>query len=96
MVNKTRSTYALIARAARMIQNSVDGQRQCHTQNDHWGDDREAQQIYNEEISTVATLRELLQSCQAGLPVIEREDVKCGRRRTSIRLVPAWRRLSSR
>ncbi|MFM0163925.1 hypothetical protein PQR39_26360 [Paraburkholderia sediminicola] len=55
-----RTTHALIARAARMIQNNADCLRQCHAQNGDWGADREAQQIHNEEVSTAKALRALL------------------------------------
>ena len=55
-----RTVHALIARAARMIQNNADCLHECHAQNGDWGADRETQQIHNEEVSTAKALRALI------------------------------------
>jgi urease accessory protein UreF len=59
-MSATRANYALIARAARMIQNNADCLRQCHATNGDWGADREMQQIHDQEVSTAKALRALL------------------------------------
>ncbi|MFM0405315.1 hypothetical protein [Paraburkholderia dipogonis] len=55
-----RATYALVSRAARMIQSNADCLRQCHAPKGDWGADRETQQIHDEEVRTVKALRALI------------------------------------
>lgn len=55
-----RATHVLIARAARMIQNTADCLRECHAPNGDWGGDREIRQIHDEEVSTAKALRALI------------------------------------
>jgi len=59
MHRDARWNFILIARAARMIQNNADCLRQCHALDGDFGADREAQQIYDQEVSTAAALRAL-------------------------------------
>lgn len=56
----TRAAHALLARAARMIQNNADCLHECHAQNGDWGADRETQQIHDEEVRTAKALRALI------------------------------------
>ncbi len=55
-----RTDFALLARAARMIQNNADCLRQCHAPRGDWGAEREVQQIHDEEVKTAKALRALI------------------------------------
>ncbi|MFM0058578.1 hypothetical protein PQR64_23430 [Paraburkholderia phytofirmans] len=71
-----RAKYILVARAARMIQNSADCLRQCHAPNGDWRADRATQQIHDEEVATAKALRALIVGApEKTLPRIPEGDV---------------------
>ncbi|MDQ7981942.1 hypothetical protein QYH69_32480 [Paraburkholderia sp. SARCC-3016] len=60
LTSESRATFALLARAARMIQNNADSLCQCHAPEGDCGADRQTQQIHAQEVSTSAALRALV------------------------------------
>lgn len=64
----TRTNYALIARAARMIQNNADSVRRWYALRGEWGANRGAQLVHDDAMSTVRELRALLVPAPAKAP----------------------------